>query len=296
MFPRLQFSLLFPAGPSVFREGSPRPKLRALALIWSLKCESTTGLLTVVKRKPSGRSSLWMPFQCRLTASTPCCHTAHHIIPRPALHLQVRCQQYPECSFVTFWGVILKQLRRSALYYSLKYKLWEAKHQILAHKAYMQKGHLSPLMWKSCQSRLQKHSWCDQRGRERRDKWSMSVSEWAEQMPLLFWSLKTHWEQSTLYLQSPLQSQHGEAWHKGQQSCDRPGSGQGQGGGTDTSRLANITLSFPHFLATRRLLMTLLRELPKQGNALQLLWPFHPDLMFAFRVISIDWVYLVYTT
>lgn len=26
------------------------------------------------------------------------------------------------------------------------------------------------------------------------------------------------------------------------------------------------------------------------------LWPFHPDLMFAFGVISIDWVYLVYTT
>lgn len=133
-------------------------------------------------------------------------------------------------------------------------------------------------------------------------KWSMSVSEWAEQMPLLFWSLKTHWEQSTLYLQSPLQSQHGEAWHKGQQSCDRPGSVQGQGGGARTHPDSfNVTPSFPYFLLPHWSLTLECCQNKEMVRAITLrrallLWPFHPYLMFAFGVISIDWVYLVYTT
>lgn len=113
-----------------------------------------------------------------------------------------------------------------------------------------------------------KHSWCDQRSRERGDKWSMSVSEWAEQMPLLFWSLKTHWEQSTLYLQSPLQSQHGGAWHKGQQPCDRPGSGQGQGGGTDTSRLPRHNAVISTFPPPMRVANDSTQS-PKQGKAVR---------------------------
>lgn len=148
-------------------------------------------------------------------------------------------------------------------------------------------------VWKYCQ----KHSWCDQSGRERGGKWSMSVSEWAEQMPLLFWSLKTHWEQSTLYLQSPLQSQHGEAWHKGQQSCDRTGSGQGQERGTDTSRSPQhntVISTFPPAIQVAN--DSSQRVVKTRKCCVLLLWPFHPNLMFAFAVISIDWVYLVYTT
>lgn len=79
-----------PAEPSVFREVSPPPKLRASALIWSLKCESTTGLPTGEKRKPSGKSWPWTPSLHSPTASTLCCHTVRHIIPRPALRLPVR--------------------------------------------------------------------------------------------------------------------------------------------------------------------------------------------------------------
>lgn len=89
-----QFFTLYicvPAEPSVFREVSPPPKLRASALIWSLKSESITGLPTGEKRKPSGRSWPWTPSLDSPTASTLCCHTVHHIIPRPALRLPVRC-------------------------------------------------------------------------------------------------------------------------------------------------------------------------------------------------------------
>lgn len=82
----------FLAGPSVFSEVCPPPKLRASALIWSLKCGSTTGLLTGGKRKPSGRSWPWTPSPHSPTASTRCCRTVRHIIPRPALHLPVRVQ------------------------------------------------------------------------------------------------------------------------------------------------------------------------------------------------------------
>lgn len=81
---------LFPAEPSVSREASPPPKLRASALIWSPKWEFITGSPTGVKRKPSGRSWQWTPLQLRHTASTHCCRTAHHTIPKPALPLQVR--------------------------------------------------------------------------------------------------------------------------------------------------------------------------------------------------------------
>ena len=83
------FHLLFPAERSVFREGSPRLKRRASALIWSQRCECTTGLPTGARRKPSGRSWRWTPSPCRPTASTLCCHSARHITPT-ALHLPVR--------------------------------------------------------------------------------------------------------------------------------------------------------------------------------------------------------------
>lgn len=83
---------LFPAEPSVSREAYPPPKLRASALTWSQKCESTTGLPTGAKRKPSGRSWPWTPTVHQPTASTLCCHTARRIILRPALLLPVRCQ------------------------------------------------------------------------------------------------------------------------------------------------------------------------------------------------------------
>lgn len=83
---------LFPAEPSVSREAYPPPKLKALVLIWSRRCESTTGLPTGAKRKPSGRSWPWTPTAHLPTVSTLCCHTAHRIIPRPALRLPVSCQ------------------------------------------------------------------------------------------------------------------------------------------------------------------------------------------------------------
>lgn len=56
----------------------------------------------------------------------------------------------------------------------------------------------------------------------------------------------------------------------------------------------DITPSFPDFLLPYRLLTTPFREFPKTRKCCAiLLWPFHPNLVFAFRVISIDRVYLV---
>lgn len=76
-----------------------------------------------------------------------------------------------------------------------------------------------------------REKWLMRSGREKREgKWSIRVSEGAEQMSLLFWYLTTHREQSTLYLQSPLQSQ--QAGRQEQESGTKsssPVTGQGQG-------------------------------------------------------------------
>lgn len=84
---------------------------------------------------------------------------------------------------------------------------------------------------------------------------------------------------------------------KGSNPVRGPGSGQGQGGGTDTSRLPRHNAVISTFPPPMQVANDSAQKTAKTRKCcVLLLWPFHPDLMFAFRVISIDWVYLVYTT
>lgn len=184
----------------------------------------------------------------RPTASTLCCRTARRIIPKPALPLRVRCNSAIFCLACTFTADAKKKLNMTSnRKYVLTLVVFSSDFLLVVPKCVC-------FVFPSAKLQSEKFRNTVDVIREAGRwgggvKWSMSVSEWAEQMPLLFWSLKTHWEQSTLYLQSPLQSQHGEAWHKGQQSCDRPGSVQGQGGGERTHPdYLNVTPSLPYFL------------------------------------------------
>lgn len=235
MLPPHSHLVLFPAELSVFREVSPPPKLKASALIWSRKCESTTGSPTGVKRKPSGRSWPWMQSLLRATASTLCSLMAHRIIPRPALHLQVRCQVVMLC----------KRFGRLHMLTSAYGRLDDGGA----------KGAWFHFLWCKTILRKAQRLTVDVIREPEKDRtsdqwaWVSELSEWH-----CYSDLWKHWEQSTLYLQSPLQSQHGEAWYKGQQPCDRPGSGQGHRRGN--RHHLNVPPSFPHFLLPSSFLRT----------------------------------------
>lgn len=80
-----------------------------------------------------------------------------------------------------------------------------------------------------------------------------------------------------------------------------PVTGQGQArvreGGKDASRLARHNAIISTFPPPMRVANDSPHRVAKTRKCgLLFLWPFHPDLMFACGLISIDWVYLAYTT
>lgn len=80
------------SGLSAFKEECLHPKLMDLAPTWSQRCESTTGLPTEERKKPSDKSWLWMPTVGQRIAWTPSFHIVPRITRKLAAPHQARCK------------------------------------------------------------------------------------------------------------------------------------------------------------------------------------------------------------